>query len=117
MTGWMSLFLLAQQPQPQGGGLLGMLIFIVPMFVIMYLLMIKPQQKKQKEHLEMLKKLQVGDEVITSGGICGVIAQVKEKTFVVKVTENVKMEFLRSSVVGLVEQVAPADAKKDDKKK
>jgi preprotein translocase subunit YajC len=120
MTGWMSLLLLAQQPAqqaPAGGGIVGMLIFLVPMFIIMYLLMIKPQQKKQKEHLEMLKKLQVGDEVITSGGIVGTIAQVKDKSFVIKVSDTTKMEFLRSSVVGLVEQPAPADAKKDDKKK
>jgi preprotein translocase YajC subunit len=55
--------------------------------------------------------------VITSGGIVGTIAQVKDKSFVIKVSDSTKMEFLRSSVVGLVEQPAPADAKKDDKKK
>jgi preprotein translocase subunit YajC len=57
-----------------------------------YFLFIAPQKKKQKEHEKLLSSLQSGDEVVTTGGIFGVITNVKEDRFVVRVSENTKIE-------------------------
>lgn len=84
-------------PQAQGGGY-QMLIFIVLMFGAMYFLMIAPQRKRQKQHQQMIKELKSGDRVITIGGIIGVITNVKEKTFVLRLCDNTKVEFLKSAI-------------------
>ena len=65
------------------------LIFI---FVVFYFFLIRPQQKKQKEHQQMIGELKKNDEIVTSGGIHGTIVNAKEKTFVVRVDENTKIE-------------------------
>ena len=74
------------------------LIFI---FVIFYFLLIRPQQKKAKEHTKLVSSLKTGDEVVTSAGIHGVISNVKEKTVIVKIADNVKVEFDRASIVAV----------------
>jgi preprotein translocase subunit YajC len=71
---------------------------IILIFIIFYFLLIRPQQKRQKEHAEMLSRLKKGDRVVTNGGICGIISNVKEKTVVIKVDENVKIEFQKVAV-------------------
>ncbi len=71
------------------------LIFI---FCVFYFLIIRPQQKKQKEHQAMIKNLKKNDEVVTSGGLHGVIINVKEKTFVLRVDENVKVEIDKTAI-------------------
>jgi preprotein translocase subunit YajC len=78
---------------PQGGSPAWMQILpMVLLFAAMYFLMIAPQRKKQKEHEKMLKSLESGDEVVTTGGIYGVITNVKEDRFVVRVADNTKIE-------------------------
>jgi preprotein translocase subunit YajC len=72
------------------------LIFIV---VIFYFLLIRPQQKKAKEHAALVASIQTGDAVVTSAGIHGVVTNVKEKTVLVRVADNVKLEFDRASIV------------------
>ena len=67
-------------------------------FAAMYFLMIAPQRKKQKAHAKMISELKTGDEVMTIGGACGTIANVKEKTFVVKFADGVKIEFIKSAI-------------------
>lgn len=91
--------LIAQEsaPAPQGGGV-SMLLFIVIMFAAMYFLMIAPQRKRQKQHQAMVKALQSGDKVVTIGGIIGTITNVKEKTFILKLCDNTKVEFLKSAI-------------------
>jgi preprotein translocase subunit YajC len=71
------------------------LIFI---FVVFYFFLIRPQQKKQKEHQRMIGELKKNDEVVTSGGIHGTIVNVKDNTFVVRVDENAKIEIDKYSV-------------------
>ena len=73
---------------------------IILVFVIFYFLLIRPQQKKQKEHQIMLSKLKKGDKVITSGGIHGEVIGIKDKEDIVvlKIAENVKVEFQRNSI-------------------
>jgi preprotein translocase subunit YajC len=95
--------------QPSGeGGAGSMLVSLAPIiliFVIFYLLLIRPQQKKQKEHQKLLGALKKGDKVVTNSGLFGVISSLNdEKNIVVlKVADNVKMEFLKSSIAGKVD--------------
>lgn len=76
---------------PPNSGLMSFLPFIF-MGVIFYFLLIRPQQKRAKEHKALVESLKTGDKVITSGGIHGIVSNVKEKTFLLKVADNVKME-------------------------
>lgn len=68
--------------------------------VIFYFLLIRPQQKQRKEHQALITSLKTGDKVVTSSGIHGIIANVKESTFLVKVADNVKLEIDKAAVTG-----------------
>jgi len=72
------------------------LIFI---FVIFYFLLIRPQQKKAKDHAKLVSALKTGDSVVTNAGIHGVISNVKDKTVIVKIADNVKVEFDSAAIV------------------
>jgi len=95
------LILLAQAAQeaPPEPNLLMQFLPLILIIVIFYFLLIRPQQKRQKEHQKLVSALKTGDRVVTNAGIHGIIANVKEKTIVVKVADNVKIEFDRASVV------------------
>lgn len=86
------------------GGLGGMLVPMILMFAIFYFLLIRPQQKRQKDQKRMLSELQKGDKVITTGGIHGVISGIKDDTVTVKVAENVKLEISRGSITKLTKK-------------
>jgi len=75
---------------------------LVSIFVIFYVFMIRPQNKKQKETEKMIAALKKGDKVITIGGIHGVVTSTKEKTIVIKVDDSTKIEFSRSAVSSVV---------------
>jgi preprotein translocase subunit YajC len=89
----------AMGPAPQGGqldgtaGLLGSLLPLIIIFAIFYFLLIRPQQKKAKEHRQMLENIKKGDKVVTAGGIYGVVESVGNNTIVLKIAENVKVKF------------------------
>jgi preprotein translocase subunit YajC len=93
---------------PQGGGEAGSGSFIttlipfVLIIAIFYFLIIRPQNKKQKETQRMLGALKKGDKVVTVGGVHGVIQSVKEGSVIVKVDENTKMEFSRNAISNVV---------------
>ena len=89
----------APGPQPSGFGMLMPLVLIVG---IMYLFMIRPQQKKQQETQKMLDALKKGDKVITIGGIHGTVASAKENVVVVKVDDNTKIEFNRTAIATVI---------------
>jgi preprotein translocase subunit YajC len=103
-------YLLMGAPQgadgSSGGGnpLLTFLPFIA-IIAIFYFLIIRPQNKKQKETQKMLAALKKGDRIVTIGGIHGTIQNVKEQSVIVKVDDNVKLEFSRSAI-STVEAVA-----------
>lgn len=99
-----------QQPHP----LIGLLPFIF-LFGAMYFFMIAPQRKKQKEHEKMLKALQSGDEVVTSGGIYGTITNVKDDRFVVRIADNTKIEIGKGFITAVLNR-QPAAAPANDKK-
>lgn len=76
----------AQTQQQSAGamGIVGMLIWIVVLFGAMYFLLIRPQRKKTKEEKKMRENLQVGDEIVTIGGIYGRVISLKEETIVIE---------------------------------
>ena len=84
--------------QPNAIASLMPIIFI---FGIFYFLLIRPQQKKQKEHEKMITELKKNDEVVTNGGIHGTIVNVKDATFVVRIDDNTKIEINKNSVAYL----------------
>lgn len=71
---------------------------IILIFVIFYFLLIRPQQQKQKQHAELVSKLKKGDHVVTTGGIYGIISTVKDRTVLLKIDENVKIEVQKNCI-------------------
>ncbi len=84
--------------QAQGGGGASGLIMMVVIFAIFYFILIRPQQKKMKEHKKMVDDLKKGDEIITGGGIYGVVENVAADTLTVKIAEGTKVKITRGSV-------------------
>ena len=74
-------------------------------FVIFYFLLIRPQQKRQKEHQKLLSNLKTGDKVVTTSGIHGLIANVKDTTFLVKIADNVKIEVDKNAIASVSKSV------------
>lgn len=71
---------------------------LIFLFVIFYFMLIRPQQKKQKEHADMLKKLDKNDEVITAGGVHATVVSVGDKTAIIRIADNVKVEVEKGSI-------------------
>jgi preprotein translocase subunit YajC len=94
--------------QAGGGSMLGMLLPFIMMFAVIWLLIIRPQQKQKKEHQKMLENLKVNDKVVTSAGIIGTIVSIKDdkNLVVLRVDEanNTKMEFQKNTIIGVVEK-------------
>lgn len=84
--------------QAAGQGMGGMLITFGLMFAVMWFLIIRPQQKRQKEHLNMVNALKKGDKIITTGGLHGVIKEVRESILLVKIAEGTHVEISRTAV-------------------
>ena len=84
--------------QPQTVSPIMNLVPLILIFVIFYFMLIRPQHKKEKEHKKMMAALNKNDEVVTTGGIHGTIVNVKDKTFVIRVDENVKIEIEKNCV-------------------
>lgn len=82
------------------------------LIVVMYFLLIRPQRKREKSVNEMRRSLQVGDEIITIGGICGKIVKTKDETIIIQVgADKVKFEMMRWSVSKVVESAGKVPAK------
>lgn len=82
------------------GGGFSMIVPLVLMFLVFYFLLIRPQQKKQRKHQDMLKSLKVGDKVITSGGLCGTIVEGGDPILKLEIADKVKVEVGRSYISG-----------------
>lgn len=98
----------AQQQAPPGGGVeaaanpfLQLVVPMVLVFIILYFLMIRPANKKQRAIQEMLKALKNGDRVITQGGIYGIIAGITDEIVQLRVANGVKIDVARSAIAGL----------------
>ena len=107
-----SLPILAQTAPAQPEGFLnyGIVIQMICIGVIFYFLLIRPQQKKAKDLKNLVSSLKTGDRVVTTGGIHGVVANVKEgATLMLKIADNVKVEVDKSAVVMVESATAPAE--------
>ena len=86
------------------------LVPLILIFVIMYFLLIRPQQKKVKEHKAMVEELRRGDQVVTQGGIVGKIIRVRDDNELeVEIAENVRIRVIRSTIAQLLSKSNPAD--------
>ena len=103
---------------PQGGpaSILPTLITFGLVFLIFYFLIIRPQNKKQKETKAMLASLGKGDRVVTIGGIRGVIQSLKEDAVVLKVDNNTSLEFSKTAISNVLEKKASSKKKKFEEK-
>jgi len=81
-----------------GGGMIMTLVMFGAIILIMYFLMIRPQQKRQKEHQNMLNELHKGDKIITSAGMHGTITDIDGNTFIVQIADNVKITIEKSAI-------------------
>ena len=109
------MFVSAAYAQTAGGssltsGLSGILPIIL-IFGIMYFLMIRPQQKKMKEHKAMVAALRRGDQVVTQGGIIGKVAKVKEEggEVEVEIADGVKIRVLRHTISAVMSKTEPSE--------
>ncbi|HMJ07010.1 MAG TPA: preprotein translocase subunit YajC [Chthoniobacterales bacterium] len=91
-------------PSSPGASLISFLPFIF-IFVAMYYVMIRPQQKRAKEQARLISALKTGDRVVTASGIHGLISNVKDRTIVLKVADNVKIEMEKSAITSVLNPV------------
>ena len=107
---------LAMAPAPGGtGGQQQSPVFMIGwlglMLVIFYFMLIRPQQRREKERKALLSEIKSGDRVVFCGGLLGIVTNAKEKTFTIKVDEGVKLEVVRSAVTQVLDKgQAPEDA-------
>ncbi len=110
----LELFVTPAYAQAAGGGALGGLTSLMPLiliFGIMYFLLIRPQQKKAKEHQGMLEALRRGDQIVTGGGIMGKITKVKDDGEVeVEIATGVKVRVVRATIATVVSKTEPAES-------
>lgn len=97
-------------PTPAGteqdprAGMLQMVGMFLILGVMFYFLLIRPQQKQRKEQEQLLKNVKTGDKILMSNGIYGIVSNVKDKTLMVKIADNVKIEVLKSAVSSVVQK-------------
>jgi len=97
----------------EGVGSFGAFVPLILMFAIFYFLLIRPQQKKQKEHRQMISNLKKGDRIMTAGGIYGRITGVDEATVTVEIAEKVRVKVNRGNISALIQSSPPAPEAKN----
>jgi preprotein translocase subunit YajC len=102
MTSFLNI--LAADPAPAPNPLRDMAIPMILIFVMFYFLIIRPQKKRQAAMKEQMSALKTGDKIITAGGIHGMVTNVKETSAMVKIADNVKVEFEKASIVTVVKK-------------
>ncbi|MBP7829776.1 MAG: preprotein translocase subunit YajC [Kiritimatiellae bacterium] len=101
---------LAMAPAPGGAGgqqqqsPVFMIGWLGLMLVIFYFMLIRPQQRREKERRALLSQIKSGDRVVFCGGLLGIVTNAKEKTFTIKVDEGVKLEVVRGAVTQVLEK-------------
>ena len=107
----------APAPKPkQGFGDPTFIFMMAVMFAIVYFLMIRPQQKKQKETQNMLNNLKKGDKVLTIAGIIGIVGNVKDSTVMVKVADNTVLEFKKAAISAVIRDDKEGKDSSEEKK-
>lgn len=98
----------AGAPAPGAGGI-GMLLPILLFIPLLYLLMIRPQQKRQKQWQQMLAGIKSGDKITTAGGIRGIILSIKDDSIIIRVApDNLKLEVAKSAIASVTTQDEPS---------
>ena len=95
----------AMGPQPGGGGggsQIWSFLPIILIFVVFYFLLIRPQQKRAREHRTLLSSVKVGDQILTNGGIYGKITGIKDDMLTVEISDKVRVKVSRGHVAGVV---------------
>ena len=108
----------AAAPGMFGGGLEALLPLVL-IFVVFYFLLIRPQQKKMKQHKDMLGAIRRGDRIVTGGGIIGTVTKVNDDNEVtVEIADDVRVRVQRGLISGIISKTEPVkgEAKKDDEK-
>jgi preprotein translocase subunit YajC len=108
-----------QQPgteQDSRAGMLNMFGMFAILGVMFYFLLIRPQSKQRKQQENLLKNLKSGDKVVLSSGIFGIVTNVKDKSLMVKIADNVKVEVLKSGVSTVVEKSSDSDTSSTEQK-
>ena len=102
----------AQAAAPAAGGAAAFAQFVplILVFVIMYFLIMRPQQKKMRQHREMIGALKKGDNVITQGGILGKVVAVRDEEVEVEIAQGVRIRVVRATIAQVVNRAAPAAA-------
>ena len=96
-----------QDPRAQ---MLQMIVTFGILGVMFYFLLIRPQQKQRKDQENLIKNVKTGDKVLLNSGIFGIVSNVKDKTLMVKIADNVKVEVLKSAVGSVVQKSAELEA-------
>lgn len=95
---------------PAGPGITGTLMFMVPMILIFYFLLIRPQQQARKKHASMIEALKRGDTIVTSGGLIGKVTKVSDLELTVELADGVRVRVQRNMVADVREMTAPVAA-------
>ncbi|MEO1910996.1 MAG: preprotein translocase subunit YajC [Paracoccus sp. (in: a-proteobacteria)] len=93
-----------------GGAAFAQFIPLILIFLIMYFLMIRPQQKRAKQHREMVSNVKKGDTVITQGGILAKVASVRDDELEVEIAQGVRIRVVRSTIAQVVNKTEPVAA-------
>ena len=98
------------QPTPPGteqdprAQMLQMVVMFGALGAMFYFMMIRPQSKQRKEHENLLKNVKSGDKILTNGGLYGIVTNVKEKSLMVKIADNVKVEIVKTAITSVVQK-------------
>lgn len=106
----MNLFL--QAAAQSGGSIFGMLFPFILLFGIFYFMLIRPQQRKEKERQKMISELRAGRRVSFAGGLMGTIVEAKEQTFMIEIASGTVVEVLRGAVIAAIDDLPAEEAKK-----
>lgn len=93
------------------GGGFGTLLPLVLMFIIFYFFLIRPQNKRQKEHQQMLARLKKGDMIVTVGGLVGAIHSVSDTELMIEIAEKTRVKVVRGQVAGVYQNAEAAESK------
>lgn len=107
--------ILAMAPQPgaegqASGSGIGVFVFPGLMLLLLYFLLIRPQRRREKERRALLDAVKTGDRILFGGGFIGTVSNVKEKTLLVKIADNVKVEIARAAVVQILSKESDPNA-------
>ena len=101
---------------PKGIDMGTIIIMVVGFIAVMYFMSIRPQRRQQKKHKDLISKLKSGDKIVTIGGICGEVFQVKDDSFIIKIDDKSKMEITKGGIRTVISADDKKDASKADKK-